>query len=63
MSFMVQEDVVQLQITVDDALFMQEVQSNADLSSVKPVKGKRMMCLKKKQIQKIKDLSWSGSSS
>lgn len=50
MSFMVQEDVVQFQITVDDALFMEEVQSNADFSSIKPVK------------EKIKDLSWSGAS-
>lgn len=32
---MVQEDVVQLQVTVDDSLFMEEVQSNADFSSIK----------------------------
>lgn len=48
-SFVVQENVVQLQIAVDDALFMQEVQSNTDFSSVKSVKEKReiqrMMCV------------------
>lgn len=36
--FMIQQDIVQLQIPVDDALLVQEVQSDADLSSIKPVK-------------------------
>lgn len=35
MSLVVQEDVVQLQVTVDDALFVQEVQSDTNFSSVK----------------------------
>lgn len=39
-SFMVQENVVQLQVAVDDALFMQEVQSNTDFSSIKSVEVK-----------------------
>lgn len=37
MSLVVQEDVVQLQVAVDDAFLMQEVERNADFSSVKPV--------------------------
>lgn len=37
-SLMVQENVVQLQVAVDDALLMKEVQSNADFSCVKPEK-------------------------
>lgn len=36
--FMIQQDIVQLQVPVDDALLMQEVQSDADFSSIKPVK-------------------------
>lgn len=35
-SVVVQEDVVQLQVAVDDSLLMQEVQSDADFSSIKP---------------------------
>lgn len=37
-SLMVQENVVQLQIAIDDALFMEEVQSDTDFSSIKSVK-------------------------
>lgn len=48
-SLVIQENVVQLQISVDDALFMQEVQSDTDFSSIKSVEEKRemqrMMCL------------------
>lgn len=36
--FMIQQDIVQLQVPVDDALLMQEVQSDADFSSIKPVR-------------------------
>lgn len=32
---MVQQHVVQLQVTVDNSLFMQEVQRNADFSRIK----------------------------
>lgn len=45
-TLVVQENVVQLQITVDDALFMKEVQSNTDFSSIKSARKKReIMCL------------------
>lgn len=37
-SLVVQENVVQLQIAIDDALFMEEVQSDTDFSSIKSVK-------------------------
>lgn len=36
--FVIQQDVVQLQVAVDDALFMQEVQSDADFSRIKSAK-------------------------
>lgn len=42
-SLVVQENVVQLQVSVNDALFMQEVQSDTDFSSIKSVKEKRKM--------------------
>lgn len=49
MSLVVQENIVQLQIAIDDALFMQEVQSNTDFSSIKSVRKQgeiwRMICL------------------
>lgn len=41
MSLVVQENVVQLQVAVDDALFMQEVQSDTDFSCIKSVKENR----------------------
>lgn len=46
-SLVIQENVVQLQVSVDDALFMQEVQSDTDFSSIKSVKREmhRMMFL------------------
>lgn len=44
-SLMVQEDVVQLQVTVDDALFVKEVQGDTDFCSIKSVREEREMCL------------------
>lgn len=37
----VQEDVVQLQVTIDDAFFMKEVQSDTDFSSIKSVREEK----------------------
>lgn len=39
-SFMVQQHVVQLQVPVDNSLFVQEVQSDADFSCIKSEKEK-----------------------
>lgn len=36
-SIVVQENIVQLQVSVNDALFMQEVQSDTDFRSIKSV--------------------------
>lgn len=56
-SFMIQEDVVQLQIPVDDALFMQEVQSDADFSSIKSVKDiHKGWCAKRKKKNSFREL-------
>lgn len=41
MPFVVQQDVVQLQVAVDDALLVQEVESDADLGRVKPARENR----------------------
>lgn len=40
-SLVVQENVVQLQVTVDDSFFVQEVQSDTNFSSIKSEEKKK----------------------
>lgn len=55
--FVVQQDVVQLQVAVDDALLMQEVESDADFSGVKSG-GKQRRTTAFYELQKTFQSSW-----